>query len=426
MIVRKHKEGKIYEEISAKAKKKKDTRPIYDQLKATQESTHPGIADSLKSSIDNRSSEAENNNSVQLVNNIIYLQQNYGNAHVQRIIREDQTDNHKRRSVEKYPEDSTQKITMENKGGHPLEPTTRSIMEAGFKHDFSDVRIHIDSGANKLANQIGAKAFTRGNHIFFRDDAYQPGSKTGEKSIAHELTHVIQQEKSRHYSNADIGKSGDAFEQEANRASQLIEDGQSISVKAASCAPAIQCEEVTVVGSDVEEMQEVRNIIDNLPKAIQYREDVETFLNSICLIYKMGYPEETWRPQMDALLLASLEQLKTRITNLDVHDHLAIEGILETIDIVQRSPTFTNETEEEKQVDVEKTITDAWEQTVTTAKEQLTNICNIFEEHPNDEAIAYTVAIRWANLILLGGAGEAEAGRASELISSWQQGGWII
>jgi len=78
--------------------------------------------------------------------------------------------------------------------GHPLSENVREPMEQAFGADFSDVRVHTDSEANLLNQQLSAKAFTTARDIFFRQSEYSPGSDTGKKLIAHELTHVVQQE----------------------------------------------------------------------------------------------------------------------------------------------------------------------------------------------------------------------------------------
>jgi len=78
--------------------------------------------------------------------------------------------------------------------GHPLSENVREPMEQAFGADFSDVRVHTDSEANLLNQQLSARAFTTARDIFFRQGEYSPGSDTGKKLIAHELTHVVQQE----------------------------------------------------------------------------------------------------------------------------------------------------------------------------------------------------------------------------------------
>jgi len=78
-------------------------------------------------------------------------------------------------------------------GGKPMEPDTKSQMESGFGSDFSGVRIHNDSNAVQMNKNLGAKAFTNGNDIYFNEDQYNPSSKEGQHLLAHELTHTIQQ-----------------------------------------------------------------------------------------------------------------------------------------------------------------------------------------------------------------------------------------
>jgi hypothetical protein len=68
-------------------------------------------------------------------------------------------------------------------------------MEASFGHDFSEVKIHTDAEANRLSNELSAKAFTTGRDIFFKAGTYKPNCEGGVELIAHELTHVIQQDK---------------------------------------------------------------------------------------------------------------------------------------------------------------------------------------------------------------------------------------
>ncbi len=65
----------------------------------------------------------------------------------------------------------------------------RNKMERLFGRNFSDVRIH----EGPEASLIGAKAFTYGNDIYFAEGMYDPCSEWGQRLLAHELTHVVQQ-----------------------------------------------------------------------------------------------------------------------------------------------------------------------------------------------------------------------------------------
>ena len=78
-------------------------------------------------------------------------------------------------------------------GGQPLLDEVRQPMEKAFGADFSSVRMHTDSEADMLNRELSAKAFTTGQDIFFRESEYNPSSDSGKKLIAHELTHVMQQ-----------------------------------------------------------------------------------------------------------------------------------------------------------------------------------------------------------------------------------------
>lgn len=77
--------------------------------------------------------------------------------------------------------------------GQQLDRQTRTFMEPRFGHDFSDVRIHTDSQAARSANEVNALAYTVGRHIVFRENQYRPGTEAGDRLLAHELTHTIQQ-----------------------------------------------------------------------------------------------------------------------------------------------------------------------------------------------------------------------------------------
>jgi len=79
--------------------------------------------------------------------------------------------------------------------GRPLDTASRAYFEPRFRHDFSHVRVHTDFGAARSASAIAAQAYTAGNHIVFAEGTYAPGSAANRRLMAHELAHVIQQER---------------------------------------------------------------------------------------------------------------------------------------------------------------------------------------------------------------------------------------
>ncbi len=82
-------------------------------------------------------------------------------------------------------------------GGEALPAPTRSFMESRFGWDFSAVRVHRDAQADTLARDVNARAFTLGDDIFFARSQYQPDRPSGQRLLAHELTHVVQQSEGR-------------------------------------------------------------------------------------------------------------------------------------------------------------------------------------------------------------------------------------
>ena len=77
--------------------------------------------------------------------------------------------------------------------GVPLEPILRLNMEQRFGRDFSRVQVHSGGPAEQSALDIHARAYTAGHHIVFGRGMFAPATKEGQRLLAHELTHVVQQ-----------------------------------------------------------------------------------------------------------------------------------------------------------------------------------------------------------------------------------------
>ena len=78
-------------------------------------------------------------------------------------------------------------------GGQAIADNIREPMEVAFGTDFSGVKVHTDGQSDQLNRSIQARAFTTGQDVFFRQGEYNPGSRGGQELLAHELTHVVQQ-----------------------------------------------------------------------------------------------------------------------------------------------------------------------------------------------------------------------------------------
>jgi hypothetical protein len=116
--------------------------------------------------------------------------------------------------------------------GQPLDAATRSFFEPRFGHDFSGVRVHTDPGAAESARAVNALAYTKGNEIVMASEQYSPTTLAGRKLLAHELSHVLQQEAARsvplpaqsklpNIANF-IGRADDPLEQQADRMAEQV------------------------------------------------------------------------------------------------------------------------------------------------------------------------------------------------------------
>ena len=77
--------------------------------------------------------------------------------------------------------------------GSALDSSVRRQLEPGFGADFSGVGVHTDARAARLSEQLGARAFTVGQQVFFGRGQFQPHTDEGRHLLAHELTHTLQQ-----------------------------------------------------------------------------------------------------------------------------------------------------------------------------------------------------------------------------------------
>ncbi len=113
--------------------------------------------------------------------------------------------------------------------GKPLAPDTRAFYEQRLGHDFRNVRIHDDAAAHAAAERESARAFTHGTDISFGPNQPGLGTVSGRALLAHELAHVVQQQR-----GGPEPRRGDAAEAGAQRAAVAIESGGRHSVSGAS------------------------------------------------------------------------------------------------------------------------------------------------------------------------------------------------
>ncbi|MFL6417029.1 MAG: DUF4157 domain-containing protein [Bryobacteraceae bacterium] len=107
--------------------------------------------------------------------------------------------------------------------GQSLDTGTRLQMESAFGADFGTVRIHTGAESHALNRAVSAVAFTTGSDIFFRDGAYNPHSSEGRHLLAHELTHVVQQNGYAVQPKLVVGAADNQYEREAESVAEAVE-----------------------------------------------------------------------------------------------------------------------------------------------------------------------------------------------------------
>ncbi|MDB4971532.1 MAG: hypothetical protein JWN44_7221 [Myxococcales bacterium] len=95
--------------------------------------------------------------------------------------------------------------------GSALQSDVRARMEGHVGADLGAVRLHTGGESQRAASGFGARAFTVGGDVHFGDGEYDPGTKEGDRLLAHELTHVVQGQRSGVQRKAD-GEGGEEEE----------------------------------------------------------------------------------------------------------------------------------------------------------------------------------------------------------------------
>ncbi len=142
--------------------------------------------------------------------------------------------------------------TLRN-SGQPLDQVTRRVMEPRFGHDFGRVRIHVGPAAAESAREMRARAFTVGSHVVFGSGQHAPATPRGQRLMAHELAHVVQQRnvpEQRVYSGVRVGVENDRLEQLAERQTAQVAAGGHAQKSPALSRPVLQRNSFTSFVSD--------------------------------------------------------------------------------------------------------------------------------------------------------------------------------
>ncbi len=133
--------------------------------------------------------------------------------------------------------------------GRPLDPATRAFMEPRFGHDFSHVRVHTDARAAESARALNALAYTVGRDMVFGAGHYVPGTAEGQRLLAHELVHVVQQRVAAEgtilqaVGDTKLGDNSSGAEREAEVFADRVVRGGRVGKVASLSRPTMQLQE---------------------------------------------------------------------------------------------------------------------------------------------------------------------------------------
>jgi hypothetical protein len=143
-----------------------------------------------------------------------------------------------RASASDLPHDVEQVLES---AGEPLADRALNDMEARFGRSFANVRLHQGADADLSAQRLGALAYTVGNHIVFGARQYAPHTAAGQRLLAHELAHVVQQRPLGSGAAPRLAEPGleHALESDADRLADAALQGNGSPPHASAAAPTL-------------------------------------------------------------------------------------------------------------------------------------------------------------------------------------------
>jgi Domain of unknown function (DUF4157) len=215
--------------------------------------------------------------------------------------------------------------------GQRLDATTRAFMEPRFGQDFSGVRVHTDAQAAESARSVNALAYTVGRDVVFGAGQYAPQTNVGQRLMAHELTHVMQQ--SNHSSlqtKLTIGSVKDSFEQQADNVAKIVDQNLSSYVQETTAMHGAakqgqsslkignQCPSVIVQRQSIPSVR--RPPFDDEPA--QLRDVLEASYVAGKFGCKEGIDVVSCYNRLDASARFVLKSLYSRLTQFGLWDHI--------------------------------------------------------------------------------------------------------
>ena len=237
------------------------------------------------------------------------LQQKVGNQAVQRLIAQ-------RSAAGDYEldQDTEARINQARAGGQTLDAGVQKKMGESLGQDLSGVRAHTTAESDDLNKQLGARAFTTGQDIFFGEGEYNPNSGAGQELIAHELTHVVQQQQGEVPvgGRMRVNAPGDAFEQEADTVAKAItQEGQEHNLQRQEIPEEEEVQTKRLQRQEEEElmmqpMEEEEELLQ--PKLTQRQEEEEIMMQPLEEEEEMLQPKLAQRQEEEELMMQPMEE----------------------------------------------------------------------------------------------------------------------
>jgi hypothetical protein len=209
------------------------------------------------------------------------LQRQVGNRAVQRLVAQ-RTGGEDAYTLD---EGTAQRVKQERGGGHPLDKATQQEIGQTLGRDLGDVRVHTGAEADRLNRALDAQAFTTGRDVFFREGKYAPHTTEGKELLAHELTHVVDQQEGvveESGSGTTVHAPDDAHEQRADAVSKEVAGPQSAQSRTYTPGQGMQSPSVQRQSDPEEELD---------LKAVQRQEEPEEELD-LKAVQRQEEPEE--------------------------------------------------------------------------------------------------------------------------------------
>jgi hypothetical protein len=180
-----------------------------------------------------------------------------------------------------------------NSAGQSLDAATRGFFEPRFGRDFSSVRVHTDAKAAQSTQAVGASAYTVGQHIVFGANSYAPETSRGQRLLAHELTHTLQQPKGlpRFAGELKIGRRGEAAEKEADNVSSAVLANNASGANVTRQSDSLQRDEPTAVNPEIAEVSGNKYV--DIFTSVHYSLDYRAEGGNLSTWLQVFYPDGT-------------------------------------------------------------------------------------------------------------------------------------